>query len=75
MQVSSTSNQPWADKLARDLVVAGLRATVLAPVGPDEMFRVVIGPYASRDEAEETGRKLGMPYWIFTRDAAPPPSP
>jgi hypothetical protein len=75
VQVSSTATQPWADKLARDLVVAGLRATVLAPVGPDEMFRVVIGPYASRDEAEETGRKLGMPYWIFTRDAAPPPSP
>jgi hypothetical protein len=37
-------------------------------VPPDDAFRVVIGPYGTRDEAEDAGRKLGMPYWIFTRD-------
>jgi hypothetical protein len=68
VQVSSTTNQQWADDLARDLRLAGMRASVLPPVPPDESFRVVIGPYAAREEAEETGRKLGMPYWIFTRD-------
>jgi hypothetical protein len=68
VQVSSTTNQQWADDLARDLRLAGMRATVLPPVPPDDAFRVVIGPYGTRDEAEDAGRKLGMPYWIFTRD-------
>jgi cell division protein FtsN len=46
-----------------------MRATVLPPATADEMYRVVLGPYATREEAETTGRKLGMPYWIFQRDA------
>lgn len=71
VQVSSTSNQQWADDLARDLRLAGMPATVLPPTTPEEMFRVVIGPYATRDAAEETGRKLGRPYWIFTRGGTP----
>jgi hypothetical protein len=70
LQVSSTSNPQWADGLARDLQSAGMRASVLAPRTTDEMYRVVIGPYASREEAETIGRTLGMPYWIFTRDSA-----
>ncbi len=70
LQVSSTSNAQWADGLARDLRSAGVRASVLPPTTADEMYRVVVGPYASRDEAETIGRTLGMPYWIFTRDSA-----
>jgi hypothetical protein len=70
LQVSSTSNPQWADGLARDLKSAGVRASVLPPRTADEMYRVVIGPYATRDEAETIGRTLGMPYWIFTRDSA-----
>jgi hypothetical protein len=70
LQVSSTSNAQWAEGLAQDLRTAGMRASVLAPTTADEMYRVVIGPYASRDEAETIGRTLGMPYWIFTRDSA-----
>jgi hypothetical protein len=69
LQVSSTSNAQWADGLARDLRSAGMRASVLPPTTADEMYRVVIGPYATRDEAETIGRTLGMPYWIFTRDS------
>jgi hypothetical protein len=69
VQVSSTSNAQWAEGLASDLRQAGMRATVLPPATADEMYRVVLGPYATRDEAETTGRKLGMPYWIFQRDA------
>jgi SPOR domain len=72
VQVSSTTNQQWADDLARDLRLAGMRALVLAPVADEEMFRVVVGPYGSRDEAEEAGRELGMPYWIFTRSRLAP---
>lgn len=69
VQVSSTSNAQWAEGLASDLRQAGMRATVLPPATADEMYRVVLGPYATREEAETTGRKLGMPYWIFQRDA------
>lgn len=69
VQVSSTSNPQWAEDEAQGLRVAGLRATVLPPAVPGEPYRVVIGPYRTRDEAEDVGRKLGKPYWIFTRGA------
>ncbi len=68
VQVSSTINQAWAEERAADLRRAGINATVLAPTLPDEPYRVVIGPHPTRDAAESIGRKLGLPYWIFTRD-------
>lgn len=68
VQVSSTSNAQWAEGLAGDLRSAGMQARVLAPAGGEEMYRVVLGPYPTREEAETIGRKLGMPYWIFQRD-------
>jgi SPOR domain len=75
VQVSSTSNAGWASDLANDLRQAGLKATVLAPADSDQMYRVVIGPFASRDAAEATGRKLGMPFWIYTPTPPAPPTP
>jgi hypothetical protein len=77
VQVSSTTNPTWAEDLARDLRNAGLRASVLPPEGLEEMFRVVVGPYANRDQAEAAGRQLGMPFWIFTQNpsAAAPGEP
>lgn len=73
VQVSSTSNAQWAEGLASDLRLAGMRATVLPPTTADEMYRVVLGPYPTREEAETIGRKLGMPYWIFQRDTTTAP--
>jgi len=73
VQVSSTSNAQWAEGLASDLRLAGMRASVLPPMAADEMYRVVLGPYPTREEAETIGRKLGMPYWIFQRDTASTP--
>ena len=73
VQVSSTSNAQWAEGLAADLRLAGMRASVLPPTAADEMYRVVLGPYSTREEAETIGRKLGMPYWIFQRDTAAAP--
>lgn len=29
------------------------------------VYRVVAGPFASRDAAEEAGRRSGIPYWVF----------
>jgi hypothetical protein len=70
VQVSSTSNPDWAADLAANLRRAGMRATVLPPELPTEPFRVVLGPYPTREEAEATGRQLKLPFWIFTRDTA-----
>jgi hypothetical protein len=68
VQVSSTSNPDWAADLVADLHRAGMAAEVLPPDLPGDPYRVVLGPYATREEAEATGRQLKLPYWIFTRD-------
>lgn len=65
VQVSSTSNRNWADALARDLRLAGVTSQILEPDAENEMYRVVIGPYVGREQAEEIAKQLRMPYWIF----------
>jgi hypothetical protein len=65
VQVSTSRNPDWSGRLAQDLVRAGLAARVLAPQGPEDGYRVVLGPYATRAQAEATGRKLGRPFWIY----------
>lgn len=68
VQVSSTNNPDWAADLVANLRRAGMAAAVLPPELPNDPYRVVLGPYATREEAEATGRQLKLPYWIFTRD-------
>lgn len=72
VQVSSTSNEAWAQDMARDLRSAGMHATVLPPSTEEERYRVVLGPFPTREAAEAIGRKLGRPFWIFTREQRPP---
>ena len=71
LQVSSSQNPAWAGELANQLADAGLPASVLKPGSGEEGYRVVLGPYASRDEAEASGRKLGRPFFIYQTDRAP----
>jgi hypothetical protein len=66
LQVSSSQNPAWANELSAKLGAAGLPASVLAPRRPEEVYRVVLGPYATREQAEATGRKIGMPSFIVT---------
>jgi hypothetical protein len=66
LQVSSSQNPTWATELSEKLRAAGLPASVLTPRRAEEAYRVVLGPYATREQAEETGRKLGMPSFIVT---------
>ncbi len=66
LQVSSSQNPAWANELADKLRGAGLPASVLAPTRTDEAHRVVLGPYATREQAEETGRKIGMPSFVVS---------
>ena len=71
LQVSSSQNPAWANELAEKLRGAGLPASVLAPTRGDDAHRVVLGPYATREQAEETGRKIGMPSFIVSGQDAP----
>lgn len=73
VQVSSTANEAWAQDLARNLRNAGMRAGVLAPTTSEEPYRVVLGPFPTREAAEAAGRKLGRPFWIFAREGQEPP--
>ena len=72
LQVSSSQNADWSRELAKQLSTAGYPAQVLEPSTVDEGYRVVLGPYANRDEAEETGRKLGRPYFLLTNPKVKP---
>jgi hypothetical protein len=71
LQVSSSQNPSWANELSQRLQQAGLPASVLEPRRSDEAYRVVLGPYATREQAEETGRKIGMPSFIVTAQDPP----
>lgn len=65
VQVSVSRNATWSQQMAEELTRAGLAAKVLPPATIDEGYRVVLGPYSTRDQAEAIGRKLGRPYWIY----------
>ena len=71
LQVSSSQNPAWADELSQKLRAAGLPASVLQPARSDEAYRVVLGPYATREQAEETGRGIGMPSFVVTAQDSP----
>ena len=61
-------NPAWADELSQRLRAAGLPASVLKPTRSDEPHRVVLGPYPTREQAEEAGRKIGMPSFVVTTE-------
>lgn len=75
VQVSISQNASWSQDMAQQLSRAGLEAKVLPPASTDEGYRVVLGPYPTRAQAEAIGRKLGRPFWIYQPSAAAPTSP
>ena len=55
-----------ADSLARTIVVDGAHPRVLAsPRAADTVFRVVLGPYPTKDEALRAAKASGASYWIY----------
>ena len=68
--MSQTERADWAKDLANQLRTAGQPAEVWDPVAPEESYRVVVGPYQTREAADEAGKKLGRPYFLVVR----PPS-
>lgn len=73
VQVSSTHNADWAVEFAQNLRRAGVDGSVLPPGPGEELYRVVLGPYRSREEAEGTAQKLGLPFWIYVADSTGAP--
>jgi hypothetical protein len=70
LQVSSSRNADWARELSAKIAEAGLEASVLRPATGEDVYRVVVGPYATRDQADSAGRALGMPSFVITLPAA-----
>lgn len=65
VQVSISQNPSWSQEMAQQLSRAGLSARVLPPASGDDGYRVVLGPYGTREQAEDIGKKLGRPFWIY----------
>lgn len=59
-------NDRRAQEIAAGIQVGGVRARVLATQsGGTPIFRVVVGPYATKDEADRVGRESGRQYWVY----------
>lgn len=65
VQLSSSQNPAYADDFASKLKGQGLPASVIRPKRQDEFYRVVLGPYTSRESADSVGTRLGQPYFLY----------
>lgn len=65
VQLSSSQNPAWAQELADKLKSQGLPASVIRPERQDQFYRVVLGPYRSREAADSAGTRLGQPYFLY----------
>jgi DNA-binding beta-propeller fold protein YncE len=65
VQVSTSQNEDWSEELAASLRDSGIEASVLKPSDDQEAYRVVIGPFQTREAADEMGRRLSRPYFIL----------
>ena len=55
-----------ARELAAGISVNGVRPRVAAAAsGSTTIFRVVLGPYSTREEADRVGRDAGRQYWVY----------
>ncbi|MDE3129388.1 MAG: SPOR domain-containing protein, partial [Gemmatimonadota bacterium] len=63
-------SQSRAQELASQIAVEGQRARLVTTVRDGTaIYRVVLGPYPTRDEAERVGRASQHSYWVY--EAAP----
>ncbi len=64
IQVTSSQNRQFAAAYAQQLSEIGYRARVRDPAVEGDGFKVLIGPYPTREGAEADGKRLGKPYFI-----------
>ena len=59
-------NEPKARELAAKINVDGKPARVVTGVNEGTaVYRVVLGPYMTREEAERVGRASGQTYYVY----------
>lgn len=73
LQVSSSRNPAWARELAEKIAAAGIKTSVVDPANADDVYRVVVGPFGSREQADSASRSLGMPSFVISGPGTPAP--
>jgi cell division septation protein DedD len=59
-------NDAKARELAAKIVVDGKPARIVTGVNEGTtVYRIVLGPYTTRDEAERVGRASGQTYYVY----------
>ena len=71
--MSSSRNPAWARELAEKIAAAGIKASVVDPANADDVYRVVVGPFGSREQADSASRSLGMPSFVISGPGTPAP--
>jgi len=74
-QVSASQSESASRALVAELTAAQLPARLIPPRSEGDGWRVVLGPFATRDEAEAAGRALGRPFFVVERSLAAPARP
>lgn len=66
VQLAAVLTEELARAAAEGVTVDGRAARVSTSVRAGRtMYRVVLGPYPTREEAEAAGRETGRDYWVF----------
>ena len=66
VQFAALRSQAVADSLAKTIAVDGAHPRVVeAPHNGDMIYRVVLGPFASKDDALRVAKASGASYWIY----------
>ncbi len=72
-QVSASQSESASRALVAELTAQHQPAQLIPPRGEGDGWRVVLGPFRTRDEAEAAGRALGRPFFIVERTLVPAP--
>lgn len=63
---ATVADRGRAQEMARRIVVDGRAARAIAVTsGETTSWRVVAGPFPTRDAADRAGMNTGIPYWVF----------
>jgi len=75
VQVSASQSEAASRALVAELSAAHHPAQLVPPRAVGDGWRVVLGPFGTRDDAEAAGRALGRPFFIVERAMSAPERP